>query len=361
MLKIIEDIIHDKRHDILTLPLRTVLRILEFVFSTVVSIRNFLYDKNILKSKDVPCRVIGVGNVTVGGTGKTPVVILTARMLRDAGYPVAVVSRGYRGTSKNTAIVSDGSDIKELPEVTGDEPQIIADALPGVPVVIGRNRYQAAQLAFERFRPKVIVLDDGFQHRKLYRNADIVTVDAENPFGNDHLLPRGILRESPYGLKRAKAVIVTRCENINRDKIERMIRYYNRRIPIFRSRYMPTGLRKPGSGEILRVERLNGRKVAAISNIAGPEQYHRLLESTGADIVLKRVMPDHYRYSREEVAAIESDALNAGAEAVVMTAKDERNLPSDIGEGKIERLVLDIEAVLIDDREAFFDIIKPYS
>ena len=360
MRSFIEDILYDRRTDAVTLPVRAALRFLEGFYSAGTAIRNFLYDRNILKSDGVPCRVVSVGNVTVGGSGKTPVVVMAAKLLVEAGYPVAVVSRGYGGRTRIPLVVSDEARITALPAECGDEPHIIAQELTGVPVVVGKNRLKAAQLAFERFKPKVILLDDAFQHRKLERNVDIVTIDADSPFGNEHLLPRGTLRESPFALKRAKAVVATHLKDEKQmEKVERMVRYYDRRVPIFRSRYAASGFRKPGGDEKSDPGEVKGVKVAALSNIATPASFHRTLESLGAVVVLKKTMPDHHRYTAGELESIENDALSAGAEMLVMTAKDERNLPEPYGVERIDKRVLDIEAELLDDREKFLKLLKP--
>ncbi len=369
MKKLIDDIMHDRRSDIASLPARATLRTMEFLWRILTACRNFLYDRSVLKTRDVPCRVISVGNLTVGGTGKTPVVVMIAKMLADAGYVVAVVSRGYGGRASSPVVVSDGVSVLTTPGETGDEPHIIASALPGVPVVVGKDRHQAAILAFERFRPRAILLDDGFQHRRLFRNIDIVTVDAGTLIGNEHLLPRGILRESPYGLKRAHAVIVTRFGDENRDRIQRTIRYFDRRVPIYWSGHKPIGLREPGTDNPCGIEWLDGKKIAALSNIAGPAQYHRLIRSLGAEIVMTETMPDHHRYSVEEITDITVRAVSLGAEAIVMTAKDERNLPGfgnvekirDLIGGTIRSYVLDIEASIGDEEERrkLFELVKP--
>jgi len=355
-----EDILFERDSGAGTLPLKAGLRILESLYGTGSALRNFMYDKNVLKAKSIPCRVVCIGNLTVGGTGKTPVVIMTARMLREAGCPVAVVSRGYRGTGKGPLVVSDGSDVCVSPVESGDEPHIIARELPGVPVVVGKNRYEAARLACERFHPWVVVLDDAFQHRKLARNVDIVTIDCDNPYGNEHLLPRGVLRESPYSLRRAGAVVVTRCRgDVDRKRLERMIRYYDRRVRIFWSGHFPVGLRRPGGTERSAPETLKGRKVAALSNIAVPGSFHRMLEDCGADLVHRRVFPDHHRYSGGELEAVEREAREAGADLLVMTAKDERNLPGGYDVGTMDKLVLDIETRLLGDHDEYLNLIKP--
>ena len=165
---------------------------------------------------------------------------------------MAVVSRGYKRKGREPLVVSDGVSVMATPVEAGDEPHIIASET-GVPVVVGADRGKAAELAFRRFESDVIVLDDAFQHRGLYRNVDIITLDAENPYGNEHLLPRGILRESPRGLSRAKAVVITRYnDSLRRDSIERMVRYYDRKIPIFWSSHIPKAFRLPFSDTLQR-------------------------------------------------------------------------------------------------------------
>jgi tetraacyldisaccharide 4'-kinase len=358
MRKLIQDILFEKRNEPSASLVRTGLGFLERGYRPVISIRNRLYDKGIFKTKNVACRVISIGNLTVGGTGKTPVVIMTAKMLKEAGYTVSVVSRGYRSRADTPLIVSDGSDVRVSPVEAGDEPHIIAHELPGIPVVVGKDRYRAAQLAIERFKPHIIILDDAFQHRRLFRNVDVVTIDAENPFGNQHLLPRGILREPPQTLKRAQAVILTRFrDELNRDEIVNTVRNFNRTVPVFLSRHVPAGLRKPGSRDRIEVGEMCGKKIAALSNIANSDSFYRTLESLGAEIVVKHSMPDHHRYTASELECIVNSARNEGAEVLVMTAKDECNLPETRDVELIDTLVLDIEAVMVDEKDTYIDII----
>ncbi len=361
MKKLIEDILYDRRNDAASLPLRFVLRLFSSVYNFVTSVRNFLYNKRILKARDLPCRVISIGNIIVGGTGKTPVTIMIAGLLKKAGRSVAVVSRGYKRQGKAPVIVSEGSEVLVSSLVGGDEPLIIASGLKGVPVLVGDDRFAAARLAYDRFRPDVIVLDDAFQHRRMYRNVDIVTMDAGDPIGSEYLLPRGLFRESPFALKRARAVVITRfIENLhNRDKIERMVRYYSRNVQIFWSTIAASGLRKPGETEIIGMDTLQGKKIAALSNIANPVSFYRLLEANGAVIVYKRAMPDHHRYSTTDIEDIENNSVKAGAMILVMTAKDEQSFPEVYDVELIEKLVLDIDAAIIGDIEEFMKIITP--
>ena len=361
MKQLIEDILYDRRKDAATLLLRFVMRFFASVYDFVTFWRNLLYDKRILKIKDVPCRIISVGNIIVGGTGKTPVTIMTAGMLKEEGYSVAVVSRGYKRQEKAPIVVSDGSAIQVSSREGGDEPLIIATCLKGVPVVVGRDRFAAARLAYERFRPDVIILDDAFQHRRLYRNVDIVTMDADDPLGSEYLLPRGLFRESPHALKRARMVVITRFYEHyhNREKIERMVRYYSRNVRIFCSTLTVRGLRKPGKPDIITLDTIRGKRITALSNIANPVSFYRLLEANDTVIVLKRALPDHHRYTTAELRDIENDSAKAGAEIIVMTAKDEWNLPEGYDVKVIEKLVLDIKAVLVDNIEEFMKIIAP--
>lgn len=362
MRKSIEDILYDRRHDPATLPLRAALRIFSLFYGAGIRLRNMLFDRKWLKTYGIPCRVISIGNITVGGTGKTPVTIMTARLLVSAGYRVAVVSRGYGRKSQGIHFVSDASGALASPDEAGDEPHLIASSLPGVPVVVGKDRSAAAIAAFLRFDPDIILLDDAFQHRWLRRDADIVTLDAENPFGSGRLLPRGILRESPKALSRAQAVIVTRCsDDLQYADAERMVRAYNPGIVVFRSRHVPQSIQIPMRSEKLVLSVIAGKKAAALSNIGNPASFHRILESLGAEIALKRSMSDHHRYQSEELERIREEALRSGADFLVMTAKDERNLPEDYRPSvKIPEYVLDIEAILEGDEEKYLELIRPF-
>jgi len=337
-----------------------ILSLCSVLYGFVITVRNFLYDKNKLKSSIMPCRVICIGNVSVGGTGKTPVTVMTAKMLLKEGYSLAVVSRGYGGSSKEPLVASDGESILADARLAGDEPIIIANALKGVPVVVGRDRVKAAELAVARFKPQIILLDDGFQHRKLERNVNVITVDAKNPWGNEKLLPRGILREHPFALKRAQAVMVTRFDDtVNKARTERMIRYYDRRIPIYYSAHVPRCLRMPGKDETIGLEKLQKKPVAVLSNIADPSSFHTMVTNLDAAIVQRFVMKDHHRYTPDEIETICQSSKDAGAEILVMTAKDERNLPDGFSVDTIECYVLDISAEMIADQEKYLELIKP--
>jgi len=297
-----------------------------------------------------------VGALAAGGTGKTPVAIMTARLLLRAGHRVAVVSRGYRRENSGVRVVSDFSGVLLSPREAGDEPHLIASALPGVPVVVGERRVDAAMLAYERFRPNVILLDDGFQHIRLHRDIDVVTLDSRHPFANGFLLPRGILREPREALARARVALFTRFdEGSDREALVALARANNPGIEVFFERHMPSGLRNPSDGTVEAPGSLHGMRVAALSNIARPESFHHMVESLGASIVSRIVRPDHHRYTAEELARITGEAESAGASCVVATAKDEHAMPAPIPPAF---RILDMEAAIVDGVDRYLDIVS---
>ncbi len=358
MRTLMEDILRGRRRDPATLPLRALLRGLSVLYGGAVLLRAFLYKRGWLSARAVPCRVVSIGNITAGGTGKTPVAIMTARMLGEAGWKAAVVSRGYARKGGGVRVVSDGIRILLPAEESGDEPHLIASSLPGTPVVVGKRRAEAAMLAWERFHPDVILLDDAFQHMQLRRDLDVVTLDSGSPFGTGCLLPRGLLREPPSSLARSGAVLITRFSgDIPATELERGIRCFHAGVPVFYSRHVPVNLRVFPEGDSFPLEYLRGKRVAALSNIASPESFHRTLESLGAVIVWKCPMPDHHRYQTGEMAEIGGQAISHDADLLVMTAKDERDLPKEGRFGAVRTFVLDIEAVLDGERESFLKLV----
>ena len=188
------------------------LTLLSFVYALILQLRVLVYKAGLLRSFRLPCPVISVGNLTVGGTGKTPMTLYLARWFMDRGKRVVILSRGYGGSLEGTIrIVADGSTILLSPGDAGDEPYLLANSLPGVMVVIGSDRYQAGCLALERLNPDIFILDDGFQHLRLKRDLNLLLLDCEKPFGNGRTLPAGILREPVSAIERADLVIFTRC------------------------------------------------------------------------------------------------------------------------------------------------------
>ncbi|TAK05876.1 MAG: tetraacyldisaccharide 4'-kinase, partial [Candidatus Manganitrophaceae bacterium] len=259
---------------------------------------------------------------TVGGTGKTPVTIFLAETWQKRGYAVGIVSRGYRGTYNGPLrLVSDGQEILEKPETSGDEPYLMAERLRGVPILVSSDRYKGCQWLLKRFKLDVILLDDGFQHLRLHRDLNLLLVDATNPFGNGALLPRGTLREPLSEVRRADVVIFTRSEDeadasewIN--EIERFGR------PCIRTTFEPTRLIHVRKGTVLPPDTLENEPVLGFSGIGNPDSFAMLLKRLGADLREQMVFRDHYSYQRSDLEKIRKKADHLGVKWVVTTEKD---------------------------------------
>jgi tetraacyldisaccharide 4'-kinase len=285
--------------------------------------------------------VVSVGNLSVGGSGKTPVVERVARLLRDAGVPVAVLSRGYGGDFRGEAlIVSDGERLLARAAEAGDEPVMLARALPGVVVAVGRRRDAVGRAVEARFGRRVHVLDDGFQHLRLQRDLDIVCLDVEDP--TDRLLPAGRLREGPAALDRADLVLLTRIESASEGGLavledrfgkERTFRVSRRVVGFRTTDGAPAG---PPPRAFL------------VAAIARPERFERDVTGAGTEVVGRRFFRDHHRFEPAELARVAAQAEAAGANAVVTTAKDAERLDRRLLPG-VAVLVLAIEAVVEDE------------
>jgi tetraacyldisaccharide 4'-kinase len=283
-----------------------------------------LYERGILKRKRLPCKVISVGNITVGGTGKTPVTLYIAELLKHMGLKVGVISRGYGGRAERKGgIVTDGETVRMKPHEAGDEPYLMALKLKGIPVVVGKDRVQTGRLALSMFGSDVLLLDDGFQHVRLERDIDLLLLDAANPFGNGHLLPRGILREPLSQLGRADAFVLTESgtgttptgasSNLQRIPAGR---------PVFRGTRIPDQLVGHGKDVTYPLDFLKDRKLLAFSGIARNESFREMLAKLGSDIVEFLSFPDHYYYSDEDLRSIAESGESLGAEFLVTTEKD---------------------------------------
>jgi tetraacyldisaccharide 4'-kinase len=270
-------------------------------------------------------RVFSVGNLTTGGTGKTPAVQWLVRRLENAGMKTAIVARGYGGEySRCGAFVSDGARILLDARQAGDEAILHARALPQTPVVIGRDRVAATKTALEKFALQAIVLDDGFQFWSLARDFDLVLLDARAPFGNGKLLPLGRLREPQKELARASGVLLTRAESASPEELQNAkneIRKFSG-APVFVSRHTPVGLRDEGSGEILELEKLRGQRVAALAALANNQSFFDSLRAHGAVAGSTLGRRDHHRWRENEVRAFVERAQKDGAQAILTTEKD---------------------------------------
>jgi tetraacyldisaccharide 4'-kinase len=300
-------------------PLRVVLKFLSLPYRGGVAARNHLYDLGLLPQVKLPCPVIAVGNITAGGTGKTPTVISLANLLRERGWRPAVLSRGYGGRAGNPVnIVSDGQEILMGWREAGDEPILIARAIPGIPVLTGAKRSFTGRIALEQYNANVLLLDDAFQHRQIFRDLDIVLISGVRPFGNGLLLPGGRLREPKASLRRAHVIIRTGAEGDPVEPLEEAASGF----PLFRGIHRPKGILEGQSGRLLPVGLLRGEKVSAFAGIGRPETFRRSLIALGAEVVSFTIFPDHYRYIRSDLDTLQSLAKKKGADRIVTTEKD---------------------------------------
>ncbi len=300
---------------------------LSILYRLSIKLRKYLYDLNVLSVVHLDAKIISVGNITVGGTGKTPMVERLARLLMENGYNIAVLSRGYRRKKKNTMIVSDRNGLKATPEEAGDEPILLAKKLPGIPVVVGRNRRETGKKAAEMWKCDVLILDDGFQYMGLKKDLDLVLIDSQNPWGNGKLLPAGPLREPLSELKRAHAVVFTRVnENRNiKASMQRVQEIIS--APIFHSVHQPSTWVSLSKGDNFPLNFLKGKKVVAFAGIGNPDSFEKSLTEIGVETVDFIRYRDHYWYKQKDLDQLTLMAEQKGAMALVTTEKDGVRLP----------------------------------
>lgn len=302
---------------------RPLLAVLSGGYRGLVGVRHWLYDRHLLRSRALRCPVVSVGNLTVGGTGKTPAVELAVRTLAELGYRCAVVSRGYRRKSSGIQVVADTAAIRLEPEDAGDEPFLLARRLPGVPVVVGSNRFDAASVAVERFGATAIVLDDGFQHRTLAKDLEIVMTRARHPWGNGQLLPHGPLREPLSGLSRAALIVAAGADRAeDADEVKAAARRHAPGVPVVTARYVAVECWEARSLRPHPPHELTGRRLLAFAGLASPDGFARTLGALGVDVAHFATFVDHHWYTAADLAALDAQAAALGAEALVTTEKD---------------------------------------
>ncbi len=315
-----------------------VLKCLSFVFAAVVSFRYALYRTGILRRFPLGVQVISIGNVTAGGTGKTPVTEIFARTLAAEGRKVAILSRGYRRKEAPwwqrvftqvvdpPLVVSDGRRVLVDATTGGDEPYMLASNLPGVAVVVDRNRVKAGRYAVKRLGCDTLILDDGFQYQKLKHSIEVLLVDATNPFGNGNMLPRGILREPARHLKRADIIFLTKCRG-DVSAVRDEIRQYNNTADIVECNHSPRVLKDVWSREEYPLSWLDGKTTCTLSGIASPKGFENSLRHLGAKVVWCERYADHHRYDASEVLYALNRTADIGADALVTTEKDAVRFP----------------------------------
>ena len=348
--------------------LLAVLKSISLVFAAAVSIRYALYRTGLLRRFPLGVQVISIGNVTAGGTGKTPVTEIFARTLAAEGRKVAILSRGYRRKEAPwwkrlftqvidpPLVVSDGRRVLLDAAVGGDEPYMLASNLPGVAVVVDRNRVKAGRYAVKRLGCDTLILDDGFQYQKLKHSIEVVLVDSTNPFGNGNMLPRGILREPVRHLKRADIIFLTKCRG-DVSSVKEEIRRYNKTADIVECNHTPRILKDVWSREELPLSWLDGKTVCTLSGIASPKGFEDSLRRLGSKVVWCERYADHHRYDASEVLYAVNRTADMGADALVTTEKDAVRFPR-FETAPVKCLYLRIAIEILSGGENFTQIIN---
>jgi len=366
------EVITEQRDDKLAVFTRGILFVCSKIFGLGVALRRVLYSHRVFRDTTLGVQVIAIGNLTVGGTGKTPVVEKFARVLRDQGRKVAILSRGYKSKPlplsqrimrvfvKDSApprVVSDGKSLLLDSEMAGDEPYMLATNLRDVVVLVDKDRVKSGRYAIEKFGCDTLLLDDGFQYWKLRgRRYDIVLVDCEQPFGNGHLLPRGILREPPSQLARAHTIFITKS-NGRAEELRKIIRQINPQAPIIECIHRPVYFEDAYTGERFSLEIIHGKRIAAFSGIASPRSFEECLVKLGAQIVYAKRFADHHRFTPQEVLSVINRSLKRQAEFIVTTQKDAVRLPK-LDRRDLPIYFLRVEIEIISGATDFQDCVR---
>jgi tetraacyldisaccharide 4'-kinase len=295
------------------------------LYEMAVRLRIALYETEYLKPKALTKPVISVGNITLGGTGKTPLVEYIARYLTEEGNEVAILTRGYRRADarRRRVVVSDGARVQATLDEAGDEPLMLARKLPGVKVVVGADRYANGRWMEENRECDVFLLDDGYQRLQLKRDLNVLVLDATDPFGGGELAPFGRLREPLYALKRADVIVVTRADRaFDQDELQAVLTACDVQAPTLYAYHEITGLRDLKSGRPQAQRTLAGKKVGVFSALGKPVVFEDDVANAGAAVVFTRRFADHHRYAQADATATAAAAKRAGAELLVTTEKD---------------------------------------
>ena len=305
------------------------------------------YDSHPTRRRHLACPVISIGNITTGGTGKTPMTRHVARHLQKLGLRPAIISRGYGGDfERRGGVVSDGRTVLATAGQAGDEAYMLATQLPGVAVLVGRDRYRSGLIARQRYGADILILDDGFQHYRLARTIDLVLLDAENPLGNGHLLPLGRLREPPENLKRADALILVR-RNVSPPADRRWLKPLLGSGPVFECRRRQVQVGGDASGQ--------PQRLFAFAGLARNQRFFDDLQQGGAEVVARRSFQVHHPYSLKTLESLAAAAVTARADAIVTTAKDHSRIPHGFT-WPLQLRVMEVALEFDDDRfDAYLD------
>ena len=368
------DVILERREGGRANALKFVLGGFSKIYERAVQTRLGLYRRRILRPQELGCPVVSVGNLTVGGTGKTPVAEMLARELQRRGRRVAILSRGYKSVPRPFAqrlknklfkhldlfpprIVSDGKAVLLDSRHAGDEPHMLAKNLPGVCVLVDKDRVKSGLHALRHFGSDVLLLDDGLQYQRLRHRIDVVLVDRQSPFGNEHLLPRGTLREPPSNLRRASYIVVTKsAPHPDHDLLARL-RKLNPTAAIIECNHAPRYWQNIQTGEKLPLEHLRGRHVGAMSGIARPESFEEGVRQLGAIVEITKGFADHHRFTKKEILRFLEWCDRRSLDALVTTEKDAVRFP-DIDRPPVPMLFLRVEIEILRGGEHWEDLLR---
>ena len=335
------------------------LRILSFLYSLAIQFRLIAYKTGFLRAKHLPTHVISVGNITAGGTGKTPFVAMLAKWAETHGFKVAILSRGYKGKRSNDSlVVSDGKTVLASVDDAGDEPVMLATTLSSVPVLISKKRYKIGSLALKLFNSELLLLDDGYQHISLHRDVNILLVDAKRRFGNRSLLPLGPLREPIEQIKRADIIVITKCTNTHSGG--NLADYFQKNFPsksIFRSRYFPHQVIFPLAGTTHPPDILKEKNVVVFAGIAHPDDFLETVKSCGASIVHFKAFSDHHFFSKHEIEELVSWKKQSNVDFLLTTEKDWIRIDGKI-DPDLDIAIVTIKIGLLSGANTFFESIK---
>jgi tetraacyldisaccharide 4'-kinase len=366
------DVVLERRHGIRASILRAILYALSFIYDRLVQLRLYLYRKRILRERALGCLVISVGNLTVGGTGKTPIVEKFARALQVGGRRVAILSRGYKSVPRKRnwpdrlrrkdadppRVVSDGKSLLLDSLTAGDEPYMLAHNLKDVIVLVDKDRVKSGRFAIDRWGVDTLLLDDGLQYLHLKHRLDMVLVDRQAPFGNEFLLPRGTLREAPRNLRRASYIFITKNTGEPNDALIQRIRRYNRTAEIIECAHKPLYLQNVFSDEQLPLERLRDAFIGSICAIAAPESFEGALKKLGAHVDLAKRYIDHHYYTEAELTNFIHRCIRRDLAMIVTTEKDAVRMPR-LSEAQVEVSIyfLRVEIEILSGRESWEDCV----
>jgi tetraacyldisaccharide 4'-kinase len=343
------------------------------VYERAVQIRLALYHRRVLRPQELGCKVVSIGNLTVGGTGKTPVAEMLARELQKRGRQVAILSRGYKSVPRPFVqrlrqkifknrdlfpprIVSNGTKVLLDSRRAGDEPHMLAKNLPGVCVLVDKDRVKSGLYALRHLGSNVLLLDDGLQYQRLRHRLDVVLVDSQAPFGNEHLLPRGTLREPPANLRRASYIVITKCGPEPDPQLLDRLRSLNRTAAIIECSHSPRYWQDIRTGEQWPLAHLKGRHVGAMSGIARPESFEEGVRKLGLHVDIAKGFADHHRYTKKEILRFLEWCDRRSLDALVTTEKDAVRFP-EVDAPAVPMYFLRVEIEILRGREHWEDLL----